>query len=319
MLIISFVMLFLCGVCSRCLPIEDIRADWDLFQKLFSHQFEFALYPTGVISDDNLNYFELCDRVMTKILETNLTYVDNSTHSGEHSIRILYMVDAATFITRKERHVQYMYFALRDQQDFDVTLWGKGFPGYNSSDTMLNNILLWFENPTFDVIHVIPACNADLNSKFLPGNPIVVSVIHEADMRLLNCLHNLNALNHLVFTPYAHHLGVMEEGHLLDASGKVRYSESCPLNPFYQKFLFEEINNSTLLPTTAEYKMAAFCPHAISSTLYSSPLSLYASEILSNRSLHKFDFNALLFGAQNVFIYPERAKGTQHVLNILCV
>ena len=237
-----------------------------------------------------------------------LNHVDKRKYNDINSkkkLRVLYLVTIRSFFLMMDRWMYQFYIALANDDNYDVTIWGIGMPGFNNSQTTAENINRWFEDSKFDIVHTtwpyFFAVRDKLDYSFskksewlhqrrdreftnLPHSPIVTATVHELDLDQPE----INVKPNIVFAVYEQFLGVSKT---VDACGNIR-NGGCNIHPFLQTL-------RTKYPDT----MLAFMPHGINKRTYEKGI------VHPNNKKHE----VLLVGATYKHIYPLRAAAQRAI------
>ena len=275
---------------------------WYQFQNLTKYHDDISFQ----VSFDN--WSGICNELNLDNDMISLQHIDKRKYDDIHSkkkLRVLYLVTIRSFFLMMDRWMYQFYIALAHDENYDVTIWGIGMPGFNNSETTAENINRWFEDSKFDIVHTtwpyFFAVRDKLDYSFskkavwlnqrrdkefsnLPHSPIISVTVHELDIDQPE----INVKPNIVFAVYEQFLGVTKT---IDACGNVR-NDGCSLHPFLEKL---RSNN----PDT----MLAFMPHGINKRTYEKqPI---------HRDNKKHD--VLLVGATYKHIYPLRAAAQRAI------
>ena len=81
-----------------------------------------------------------------------LRHVDRS-GSGGGKRRVLYLTTVHALFTMTDRWSFHFFLAMASsRKDFHVLLWGVGLPGFNTNETLAENVIRWFVDPSIDII-----------------------------------------------------------------------------------------------------------------------------------------------------------------------
>lgn len=224
---------------------------------------------------------------------------------SKKKVRLLYLVTIRSFFLMMDRWMYQFYIALAKDDNYDVTIWGVGMPGFNNSQTTSENINRWFLNTKFDIVHTTWPYFISVRDKYdysfskkaewlhqrrdkefdnLPHSPIISVTVHELDTDQPE----INVKPNIVFAVYEQFLGSKQT---IDACGNVR-NDGCNLHPFLEKL-------RTKYPDT----MLAFMPHGINKRTYEKEV------VHQNHKKHE----VLLVGATYKHIYPLRAAAQRAI------
>jgi hypothetical protein len=189
---------------------------------------------------------------------------------SKNKLRVLYLVTIRSFFLMMDRWMYQFYIALSKDENYDVTIWGIGMPGFNNSETTLEYINRWFEDNKFDIIHttwpyffaVRDKIDYSYSKKYewlnqrrdkefdnLPHSPIISATVHELDLDQPE----MNVKPNIIFIVYEQFLGI---NNTIDACGNVR-NDGCNMHPFLKQLINK--NPNTLL---------AYMPHGINKRTY---------------------------------------------------
>jgi hypothetical protein len=188
--------------------------------------------------------------------------------------RVLFLTTKRSLLLMMDRWFFALYLAMNSIRNFEVIIWGTGFPGFNDNHSTKENIERWFEDPNFDVIQTTwtyqrtrrglrdagsasglgHAKSRAREFQSLPGDPIVIAVVHEVSMQHDELLVQPNIL----LTVYEQQMGLTRSdlidtcGYIPTSSVATRNSDQdiasssgsdssrkveCEINPFLSQFL----------------------------------------------------------------------------------
>ena len=131
---------------------ESATKIWNDFQYFSLHH---SSMPTGdalrlcqSFERNNLRNLSLID---TKKKLRQPTANGQSVH--ERPTRILFLTTKRSLLLLNDRWYFEFYQALASQHNVDIVMWGVGMPGFRDEDTTRDNILNWFVDPVFDIVH----------------------------------------------------------------------------------------------------------------------------------------------------------------------
>ena len=195
-------------------------------------------------------------------------------------MRILFLTTKRSLLLLSDRWYFELYMAMASQPGVEAVMWGVGMPGFRDDQTTRQNMMRWFTDPEFDIVHstwtyqrTVRGIEDQGSGKGLghvngrsrefgdlPGSPLITVVVQEVAMNM----DELWVKPHLVFVVYEQQLGV-QAGRVVDTCGELGISGGnsssseevsaggCPMNPVIQKLLVGESNRT----------MVAFLPHGV--------------------------------------------------------
>jgi len=289
---------------------KKAQKQWRDFQKFIRSHEDRAL-------DETLSQ---CDSLSLDDDLSMLTHVDTSSSRGSNSDkdmkrkRILFLTTARAFYLSTDRWSFHLFLGLQAQPEYDVLLWGVGFPGFASNETTSQNIMRWFQDPVFDVL--VSTWNfhrTKLGEDFreprahgsyrtlelakshnqLPGKPLIAYFVHELETirKKRGDIQDLLELEpQLLFVLVEQQMGTKK---MVDVCGRIidnNRKDDCEMHPELKSFITAHKRQS----------LVAYIPHAVHAGHYSSSSSLHKNESIK-------EHDVLLVGMIELNKYPLRA------------
>ena len=253
---------------------------------------EFALNHSSMLpsrAEWICNRFEAIDiRNFTRIGDTQrMQRMITEPQPAKRKTKVLFLTTKRSLLLLSDRWYFELYMGLATQPDVDAVMWGVGMPGFRDELTTKENLMRWFADPEFDIVHSTWTYQRTIRGvedqgsgkgvghpkgrsrEFgdLPGNPLITLVVQEVAMNMDELL----VQPHIVFVVYEQQMGVGPErlvdtcGHLgstststgTGGSGNATMisvvSGGCGLNPVIAKIVAQAPNKT----------MVAFLPHGV--------------------------------------------------------
>lgn len=111
----------------------------------------FALRHASLPNDEAVR---LCNRFQDKDMR-NFSRIGMVSKGpiANRPIRILFLTTKRSLLLLNDRWYFELYVAMATQPNVEVTMWGTGCPGFRDEETTKQNLLRWFGETTFDIIH----------------------------------------------------------------------------------------------------------------------------------------------------------------------
>ena len=133
-------------------PDESAVKIWNDFQYFAAHH---SSIPAGnarklcqSFESSNLRNFSLID-TKKKLRQPTA----NGKTMNKRPIRILFLTTKRSLFLLNDRWYFELYKAIASQPNVHIVMWGVGMPGFRNEDTTRDNILNWFVDPVFDIVH----------------------------------------------------------------------------------------------------------------------------------------------------------------------
>ena len=147
-----WIWIFRTSISSSINRDESATALWNDFQYFSWHH---SSMPTGdalrlcqSFESNNLRNFSLID-TKKKLRQPTV----NGKTMNKRPTRILFLTTKRSFYMLNDRWYFELYKAMASQPNLNMVMWGVGMPGFRDEDTTRDNILNWFVDPVFDVVH----------------------------------------------------------------------------------------------------------------------------------------------------------------------
>ena len=124
--------------------LQEATEIWKDFQR-------FALKHSSLPSQEALR---LCNRFEGKDMRNfSRIGMDLKGPLANRPTRVLFLTTKRSLLLLNDRWYFELYAAMANQPNVEVTMWGTGCPGYRDEETTKQNLLRWFAETTFDIIH----------------------------------------------------------------------------------------------------------------------------------------------------------------------
>lgn len=213
----------------------------------------------------------------SRIGDTQKWQLHDHDSRAKKPMRILFLTTKRSLLLLSDRWYFELYMAMASQPGVEAIMWGVGMPGFRDEQTTRQNMMRWFTDPEFDVVHstwtyqrTIRGIEDQGSAKGLghangrsrefgdlPGDPLITLVVQEVAMNF----DELFVKPHIVFVVYEQQMGIQPD-RIVDTCGELGISsgsstnttvEGCPMNPVIQK----------LLTLVSNRTMIAFLPHGV--------------------------------------------------------
>ena len=124
--------------------LNDASSIWHDFQT-------FALRHSSLPNEEAVR---LCNRFQDKDMRNfSRIGMDPKGPLANRPTRILFLTTKRSLLLLNDRWYFELYVAMANQPNVEVTMWGTGCPGYRDEESTKQNLLRWFGETTFDIIH----------------------------------------------------------------------------------------------------------------------------------------------------------------------